>query len=54
MALMESPHDMKSVQDMGNSGSDNKDINSLFEDILMTEDPSGQNLADSVGNPRGL
>ena len=28
---------MKTVQDMGNSGSD-KDINSLFEDILMTED----------------
>ena len=30
-------HDMKSVQDMGNSGSD-KDINCVFEDILMAED----------------
>ena len=34
---MESLHDMKSVQDMGNSGSD-KDINCVFGDILMAED----------------
>ena len=34
---MRGRHDMKTVQDMGNSGRD-KDINSLFEDILMSED----------------
>ena len=32
---------MKTVQDMGNSVSD-KDINSLFGDILMTEDWIGE------------